>query len=207
MSSESMSPYQPPESGMQSSEVASATQSGIPKVFGILHLVFGGLGLVFGLFAIVSALFTEQMQKMQFATYSDELKEKMMEAMQPVYETQKWDLASSCFSLVLATIMIVAGIKLVKYRRQGLKISNIYSALSVVHKLAAVGIVLAVKAPAMKQVGERLEDIGGAETAAMSSMIGPIAIVTGIVTAVLMAVYPILCYFLLNKKQSKDSLS
>lgn len=192
---------------MQASEAAIATTSGIPKVFGILHLVFGGLGLLFGLFAVVSALFTEQMQKMQFATYPDGVRERMMEAMQPVYETQKWDLASSCFSLVLAVLMIVAGLKLVKYRRQGLKISNVYSLLSVLHKLAAVGIVIGVKAPAMKQVGEKLEEIGGTESAAMSTMIGPVAIIIGILTAVVMAIYPVLSYFLLNKGQSKDSLA
>ncbi len=36
-----MSPYQPPEAEMQASDAVSANTSGIPKVFGILHLVFG----------------------------------------------------------------------------------------------------------------------------------------------------------------------
>ncbi len=192
---------------MQASDAVSANTSGIPKVFGILNLVFGGLGLVFGLFAVVSAAFTDQVQKMQFATYPDEIKDQMMEAMQPVYETQKWDLISSCFSIILAVIMIVAGLKLVKYRREGLKISNIYSGLSVLHKLAAIGIVLAIKAPAMKEVGERLEKVGGEQASAMSMMLGPVAIAAGVGTAVVMAIYPVLSYFLLNKKQSKASLS
>ena len=191
---------------MQASEIVSANTSGIPKVFGILHLVFGGLGLVVGLFAIGSAMFSSQMQKMQFATYSDEKRDQMMEAMQPVYDTQQWDLISSGFTIVLAVIMIVAGLKLVKYRRQGLKISNIYSALSVFHKLAVVAMVLLIKAPAMKEVGERLEQIGGEQSSAMSTMIGPFTIIIGIASAVIMAIYPVLSYFLLNKKQSKDSL-
>ena len=202
-----MSPYQPPESEMRADDVVSANRSSIPKVFGILHLVFGVLGLLFGLFAVVSAMFSKKMQEMQFATYPDEIKGQMVEAMQPLYDTQSWDFASSCFSLVLAVIMIVAGLQLVRYRSKGLKVSNFYSLLSVLHKLASIGIVVGVKAPAMKEVGDRLDEIGGADSAAMASMIGPLALVAGIGGAIVMVVYPILCYFLLNKKQSKDSLS
>lgn len=192
---------------MQANEAMSANTSGIPKVFGILHLVFGGLGIVLGLFSVVSVLFAGQVKKMQFATYPDDVKEQMIEAMQPVYDTQKWDMLSAGFSVVLAVIMIVAGLKLVKYRRQGLKISNIYSALSVLHKFGAVIIVLMIKAPAMREVGEKLDRIGDVQSSGMSTMIGPAAIILGIAGAVIMVIYPVLCYFLLNKKQSKDSLS
>ena len=123
-----MSPYQPPEAEMQVNEVVSANKSAIPKVFGILHLVFGGIGVLYGLYAIVSAIFSDQLQEFSFATYPDESKDAMMEAMQPLYDTQVWDLASSCFSMVLAVLLILAGFKLVKYNRKGLKISNLYSA-------------------------------------------------------------------------------
>ena len=106
MSSESMSPYQAPTSDTQGNEPMNEGTSPIPKVFGILHLVFGGLGIVFGLFAIVGAAFTDKIQELQYSGYPDEMRDRMMSAMQPVYETQKWDVISSFFSIVLAVLMV-----------------------------------------------------------------------------------------------------
>jgi hypothetical protein len=37
-------------------------------------------------------------------------------------------------------------------------------------------------------------------------MMGPIVIISGIVMAIVMMVYPILSFFLLSKKQARDSL-
>ena len=207
MSSESMSPYQAPTSDTKGNEPMDLGKSPIPKVFGILHLVFGGLGIVFGLFAIVGAAFTDKIQELQYSGYPDEMRDRMMSAMQPVYETQKWDVISSCFSIVLAVLMIFAGLKLVKYRRRGLKISNIYSALSVIHKLIAIGIVVVIKNPAMQEVSKRLEEIGGEQASAMDMMTWPVAVVIGVGTAIVMSIYPILSFFLLNRVRSRGSLS
>lgn len=201
-----MSPYQPPQSEMQPDTVPSANVSAVPKVFGILHLVFGGLGLVFGVIGIAGTVFKEKLEAMQFAAYPKEVREGMREAMQPLYETQKWDVLSAAGSLVLAVLLIVAGLKLVKYRTQGRKISNIYSGLSILHKLFGIAIVLLVKAPVMREVGEALERMSGQTDVNMGAMMGPFAIISGIATAVVMMVYPILSFFMLGKKQVRDSL-
>ncbi|MEJ6570834.1 MAG: hypothetical protein QNL01_00275 [Akkermansiaceae bacterium] len=208
--SQGMSPYQPPqaqmESQMESDTVPPANISAVPKVIGILHLVFGGIGLVMGVIGIASAAFKEKLEEMQFASYPEEVREGMRGAMQPIYETQKWDMISGVGSLILAVLLIVAGLKLVKYRRQGRKISNIYSALSIGHKLFTIGIVIFIKSPVMKKVGESLEKMSGQSDMNMGTMMGPIVIISGIVMAIVMMVYPILSFFLLSKKQARDSL-
>ena len=156
-----MSPYQSPQSEMQPDTVPSANVSAVPKVFGILHLVFGGLGLVLGVIGLASLAFKDKMEKMQFAAYPEEVREGMKEAMQPIYEAQKWDVVSAVGSMILAVLLIIAGLKLIKYRSQGRKISNIYSGLSILHKLFGLVILLLVKAPLMKEVGESMERMGG----------------------------------------------
>ncbi|MBT8043807.1 MAG: hypothetical protein KJO79_02555 [Verrucomicrobiae bacterium] len=204
--SDTMSPYQPPQAEMPDDTAPSANTSVVPKVFGILHLVFGGLGLLFGVIGLVSLAFQDKLQEIQFSTYPENVRDGMQDAMQPLYEAQQWDIASSVGSLILAVLLIVAGLKLVRYRKQGRKISNIYSALSIVHKLFAIGIVVFVKAPAMRQVGESIENLGGQSDVSMGAIMGPMAIITGIATAVIMMVYPILSFFMLGKKQVSESL-
>lgn len=201
-----MSPYQSPQAQMEPDAVQSTNISAVPKVIGILHLVFGGIGIVMGVIGMVSAVFKEQIEEMQFSTYPEEVREGMREAMQPIYETQKWDVISGVGSLILAVLLIIAGLKLIKYRRQGRKVSNIYSGLSIVHKLFAIGIVIFVKAPVMKEVGASLEEMSGQSEVSMGAMMGPVAIISGIVMAVVMMVYPILSFLLLSKKQARDSL-
>lgn len=202
-----MSPYQPPQTEMAPGTVQSANVSVIPKVFGILHLVFGGLGVVMAVIGLGATAFQGKLQEMQFSTYPEEVRGDMMEAMQPLYATQKWDIISAVGSLILAILLIVAGLKLVKYRQQGRKLSNIYSGLSIAHKLFAIGVVLLLKAPVMKQVGESMNQMSGQSDIDMGAIMGPFAVATGILSALVMMVYPILSFFLLSKKQARDSLS
>jgi len=181
-------------------------RSAVPKVFGILHLVFGGIGLVMYLFGLVMMVFRNRLQEMQFASYPEEIREQMKEAMQPMYATQSWDVVSSVGSLILAVFLLVAGFHLVKYRRKGLKVSNVYSVLSILHKLFAVAVVVFIKMPMMEEVRESLENIHGGSSAAMAAAMGPFAMIMGVLMVVLMMVYPVLSYIMLNKKQVKDSL-
>jgi len=201
-----MSPYQPPETKMESAEVVQAQVTGVPRVFGILHLIFGGLGLAMGGVSLVMFFFKSGIQEMQFEAYPENVREGMKAAMQPLYETQKWDVISTFGSMILAVFLIVAGLKLVRYQKQGLKVSNFYSVLSLLHKLFAVLIVVFIKAPVMKRVGESIDRISGEQSAVMGLVMGPLAIGGAVLGVLLMAVYPVLSYVMLNKKASRESL-
>ncbi len=191
---------------MPQETVQAANVSVVPKVFGILHLVFGGLGVVFGIFGMVNLWFSESYAGKQYSSYPEEMRGEMEALMEPMYEVQVWDIVSSVGSMVLAVLLIVSGVMLVKYRRLGRKISNIYSGLSVVHKLFGIAVVALVKAPAMREVGESLDRMGGGTGVDVGGVMGPAVLVVGVISALVMMVYPVLSFFMLGKKQARESL-
>lgn len=194
-----MSPYQPPVHQDPRQEPAYAHRSVLPKVFGILHIVFGSIGVIWGAISMVMYLVASA----ALNGLQSELETSGAEGVNAMNNLTGWDFASTIFSFILGILLIVSGIGLVRYKKSGLKISNIYCVLSIIHKIGAGLILLLVKMPV---ISSAVKDAGG-NTQGMEDTVMTTAIVVGGIMVLLMMIYPVLCLILLNKKQSQDSLS
>ena len=167
MSAEMLS--QPP-----SSSVADV-EPGRIKVFGIIHIIFGGLGLVGSAFGVVALLalnpvlsWMEEMIR-QDSPPGDVAGEEVVAVLESfgAMRTLLNDLAllnwvSSVTGLAVAVLILWAGIRLVKRRKDAVRCSNIYTWASIVKGLLHIGLYL-VTGSSKASRGEWCPDAGGNE--------------------------------------------
>ncbi len=218
MSAEMLS--QPP-----SSSVADV-EPGRIKVFGIIHIIFGGLGLVGSAFGVVALLalnpvlsWMEEMIRQDIPS-GDVAGEEVVAVLESfgAMRTLLNDLAllnwvSSVTGLAVAVLILWAGIRLVKRRKDAVRCSNIYTWASIVKGLLHIGLYLVTGPAAMRGYYGKLESIaggsgaptpGGMNLMQFQEVIGMASTVIG---AVLALIYPILAFAMLNKTLVKDFLA
>ena len=191
------SPYQPPLS--QGPTTFPLPVGGVPpavNVFGILHLVFAGLGVLsgaWGLFMIVAGnpfLKMSQGNPRLSAQYEAQL--AMQEKISPVTIT------SAILSFVVAVPMVIAGIQLLRKRKNGLKWSNTYVWSSLGAKFVNLVLAATILVPAMTEMTRGMTANARVPGSFSSIMAGAMA--GGAIGGVLIScIYPILTLVLLNR--------
>jgi len=174
---------------------------GIPRivtVFGVMHIVFAVIGLLSAAWALFSALAGNPFMKMQGA--GPEVQAQLaLEAklMTPV-------MTHSGLAILIGLVMITAGIKLLKGRRDGLAWSNKYAYLSLLAKVANLVMAFVVVIPATREMmGDVMKGASGMPASA--TMMMEIFLIAGAVGEILVtALYPVLALVLLNRKGLRE---
>jgi len=188
-------PYQTPgsESEKPPPLAGKKHKSSIPKVFGILHMLFGIFGVVslVGTFLLPS-IFDKIAQSMP-AEEAEEL-QKIMENVSPAPMV-------TIVSIVLALVMIVAGILLLKYKDTGRSLTNGLSVLNIVWVIVVTVLNYQKQLITMKiQLGDQVDAMS--EQTFNMIVIGSMAI-----GALASMIYPVLSLIFLNKGNVKKDLN
>lgn len=165
------------------------------KVFGILHLVFAGFGLIGAGWGLFVALVGNPFLKFSPAGQMD-----AQIAMQT--KISPMTITSGILSLLVAIPMIIAGVQLLKKRRNGLKWSNTYAWSSLGAKLINLVLAVTIMIPAMQEMTQGMLASSKAPAAVSGMMSGFMAVGT-IGGVVISCVYPILALVLLNRPATK----
>ncbi|MEO5711915.1 MAG: hypothetical protein ABIT37_00355 [Luteolibacter sp.] len=195
------SPYQPPlPQGAPSMPYFITEAPPVVKVMGILHLVFAGfgiLGAVWGLFiAIVGNPFLKLMPSSPQLTAQLEAQMAMQEKIKPM------TLTSSTLSLLVAIPMIIAGIKMLRNHKDGLKWSNIYAGSSLTAKAVNMILAVTILIPAMREMTDGITG-GSHMPGAAKTMMGGFMAGGAIGGALIACAYPLLTLILLNRAAPK----
>jgi hypothetical protein len=195
------SPYQPPlPQGPPSFPGMHVTPPAV-KVFGILHLVFAGLGVVGALWALFIAVVGNPFLKMAGA--NPQLGEQMEAQIAMQARINPASITSSALSLLVAIPMIVAGVLLLKERKNALKWSNAYAWSSLGSKTINLVLAVTIVVPAMQEMTRgilKTAPMPGAASDVMS-----MAMAGGAIGGVLVScVYPILTLVILNRPATKE---
>ena len=195
------------------------------RVFGIMHIVFGALGLLGGSFFVAMLLVVDPLVLWFQDLVESELPsgsavppeaEMMIGAFDALRILMK-ELAllnwiHALTSLVVAVLILVAGIRLVKKRRNAVQSSNLYSWASVGWRLVYLVLFLTTGVQAMRRYHAKIEELTGAASASAPGSLNMMELqeVFGAATTVLSTfvalVYPILALVMLNKPLVKGYL-
>jgi len=175
--------------------IAPARKAASVQVFGILHLVFGVIGILLALVAILSALVGNAAMGAGGLMDANTLAE--------LDKIKGWSLLDAGIKTVLGILLIVSGILLLKYRFQGLRLSNTYCFLSIAHKVFAIWMFMFITWPIMQNMYDNMPgmDATSASIARKAGMFG------GTIGILLALIYPILVLILLNRDHVKASLN
>lgn len=197
------SPYQPPSFQESVGELTFSPLMEDPpevKVFGILHLVFAGIGILGAIWSLFVAITGNPFLK---ATARGQVVSPEVKAQLAMHaRTAPMTVVLAILSLVVAGVMITAGIQLLKRQQDGLTWSNRYAYLSIGVKIVNLVLVIWILIPALQAlqhgIGERQnlpESFSGTVSALM---IG--GAIGGVVVSF---AYPVLTLVLLNRKRTK----
>lgn len=167
------------------------------KVFGVMHIVFGGLGLLMSLASLVMMQFQKLIiEKTQTAPGMEEYNRvsiELTEKMAPM------SYIGILFTVILGSLLLVAGINLVKSRAKGLKFSNMYAYASLALKFVGVILFFVMTKPLVEELIDPL--IANADNLMKTQLniLKYTQLAVGVLTPVVGAIYPILALVLLNR--------
>lgn len=137
---------------LAAAQAANQSQIGEPqtvKIFGILHLVFaafGTMGIAWALLTAVTgnpfASFGPQTPEMAAQA---EMQAQMQDKLMPM------NVISNVIAIVVTILMVLAGIKLLKKKKDALKWSNRYAIASIFAKVVGLIMTFAFMMPVMKE--------------------------------------------------------
>ncbi|MCW1926588.1 hypothetical protein OKA05_28810 [Luteolibacter arcticus] len=195
------SPYQSPAS-FSPPALPQGPPPQVVKIFGILHLVFAGLGIILGIWGFFSMKFTTMIQGMSPNDPSMVVQRKYAEDLWPV------TVMNSTFLLGLAALLLVAGLKLVYSKPDGVMWSNRYAWTSITTKIISLVVVLTYVLPlSNRMMGEIVGNTRGLPAGAAGMMTGMIKSMTSIATIatpVISCVYPLLALYFLSRPAVKN---
>ncbi len=197
---ENESPYQPPASAPPPVPTGGMLEPSSLRVFGILHLILAGIGVIFG----ISSFFARQTNAF-FVKSGDPAFEAQVRYMEEVH----WvSVVTGIFMLVLAGLLLVAGIKLVRSRPDGVTWSNRYAWTSIATKMVSLVITVAVLLPAMRRMlGGMMPAPSGmppGSAAAFSNIMQIVVSVSTVAGPIISCVYPALALFFLSRPRVKE---
>ena len=190
-------------------------EPGAIKVFGVIHLVFGGLGVLWTLFSIASLAlqkFFAQLMNMGNPGGDDETVKQLEELMASLNkELLLPSVLAIVFMAVLTVLLLVAGIALVKKRKNAVAASNRYAIASIVFKIVSLVLFFAVAKAAHERFYEKyaafLESTGTPGAGDMTTMMNITGAISGVLGPILMMIYPILALAMLNRPAVKEFLA
>lgn len=167
------------------------------KIMGIFHVVLGAYGLIttaIGFYvALVGNPFLAMMPKTPELAAQAQIQAEMQEKMMPA------TIITLILTLVITALILVAGIKLLKKRRDGLKWSNRYAWTSIAGKVVNLVLAFVYTIPMMKEMTVAMSRGAGG----MPGAVGTTLAVTTVLSVVVMCAYPILSLILLNRPSTK----
>lgn len=203
--SEDPSPYQPPVQLDAVSQAAPTVPPGQIKVMGILHLVLAGLGLVSILLGFVSRKVSESvMTAQEKAGGIQATQARISRGIVEASETLAW--FGHVSALVLGTMLLLAGLGLLKRRKSGLSWSNRYAWTSILFKAVNLVLFVTILMPRIGGLFSSLES-GGKEMQMFGTMMRISTIAGGIAGPVFSCIYPVLVLILLNRDPVRKSLN
>jgi hypothetical protein len=180
------------------------------KVFAVIHLVFSGIGFLWGLYLAIAPLFTRAMLE-SFSRSVPAEQRASFDASMAMQEKTGWVGAlSGAFMLILAVMLLIAGIKLLRRRADGLAWSNTYAWTSIATKLVSLTLTAIFILPAQREMMQtQFQNMPGGASSGLGSAgqaFGTAAGIFTLVCIILGCTYPILSLCLLNKPEVKSWL-
>ena len=191
-------PYQSPSAEQTGPPSSPEQRSGVPKVFGILHIIYAALGGLIALLglgggALMKAVFQEATKA---AREEGQDISKVTGALDSLITIS---MVQSVVAIVFAALLLVAGIKLLKYQDSGRKLSNIWAISRIVVAIPLAFMAISAQATLQEEIQNLSKETSAID---MSAMAG----VGGLIGVVLVCIYPVLSLIFLNKEKSKAAL-
>ena len=180
-----------PQQAMPQGELGQV-RSVVPKVFGILHIVYASLGLIFALFSL--ALYANFDKIYAKLGLSDQEIENLLAAME---SSKNYTYIAVVVSIGLSILLILAGIKLLKYKGKGVQITKTFYIIRI---LAAVSIGY-LQQVAQADYQEQLAQINHSQTAQLSPIL---SLMIGLV---MVSIYPIVALIMLTRPNVQKDLT
>lgn len=199
-------PYSAPQSIPQPNAGLPAVEPGSIKVFGILHIVFGCIGAFGFLASLAQYLFKDALMKLS-AGGDPEMFELQKNLNEVSFIPSMVSLATG---LVVTVLILRAGTKLLKKKRDAVKASALYSYASIGAKVLTMVLALVVTLPALNELFDQMAANSGGASASMTSMISTMKTtmaISSVASPILLCIYPVLSLVMLKKKKIADYLS
>lgn len=181
---------------------SSGVEPSAVKVFGILHLILAGIGFLSGLSGIFSSRMTGMFQGMMPDPDQARIQMQYMRDLQWV------TLMNSIFALILAGLLLTAGLKLVRSRTDGIPWSNRYAWTSIGMKLVTLVITVAFVLPVtnrmMGEIMANTPDMPAGSAGTMTTMMRAVTSVSTVMSPIITCVYPALALFFLSRPRVKE---
>ncbi len=182
-------------------------EPGAIKTFGVLHLVIAGYGILMGVISLVGTVFFQGLSK-SLATprgvAGPSGADQEMAMTNYMNELQVFTYVSLAFSMVLAVLLILAGIGLLKGRESGRVMSLRYAWASLVTKAITFAFTIAVVMPATKRMTETLyQGMPGK----MGDTMGSVVQYSQLVTILITCIYPIVVLVVMKGQKIKEYLA
>ncbi len=192
---DSPSPYQSP-SAPPPMPAAIAFEPPAVKAFGVIHLVFAGFGFLMGLWSLVSPLFSHLMVPKDMPGRSAQL---------ALQDKLTWvTVMTGAFTLTLAVLLTISGLKLVRSRPGGVLWSNRYAWTSIFTKLVSLVVTVLWVMPAMRQYLDSAMPAGAGRAAGgAEGIIKGVAAASSVASPVIGCIYPALALYFLSRPAVK----
>lgn len=177
-------------------EYAQLGQPQVVKVFGILHVVFAALGILGSIWGLFVAFAGNPFLGLGGSNPAMAAQAKAEAAMQE--RMLPYTIGSTAITLVIASLMLTAGILLLKKRKSGLKWSNRYAWTSLVGKVLNAIMIFTITYPAAKEMTDQMS---GASP--MPGFFEGIMLASMLFGVLVPCIYPILTLVLLNRPNVK----
>lgn len=187
-------PLTPEEmSQLSSKEYAQLGQPQVVKVFGILHLVFGAYGILVSLWTLFVIIAGNPFLKFSGNTPDVQI-QTQLEA-----DMIGYTIVSTGLYMIVTALIMIAGVLLVKGRKNALKWSNYYAWTSIFTKIINIIATVFYILPMTKEIMNEVAPAGGPLMGTMEIWMT----VSMIVVSVVPLVYPVLTLILLNRPYVK----
>ena len=207
------SPYTAPYSTMMSQPppnlaMETVIEPASIKVFGIFHLIIAGLGSIGTIFGLVMLQFSNQFSKLMTmappGSSSGASSQQEKAVIQYLGETRTYTYITSGFSIILAVMLIIAGIRLLKKRESGRVMSIRYAWASIGTKVITLVIILTFMMPATTRYNEAMfSSIGSG----MGSTMNVVTQISQLVGLAMTLIYPIVVLIMMRKEKVKTFLA
>ena len=172
------------------------------KVFGIFHLIIAGLGSIATIFGLVMLQFSNQFSKLMTmappGSSSGASSQQEKAVIQYLGETRTYTYITSGFSIILAVMLIIAGIRLLKKRESGRVMSIRYAWASIAAKVITLVMMLTFMMPATTRYNEAMfSSIGSG----MGSTMNVVTQISQLVGLAMTLIYPIVVLIMMRKEK------
>ena len=182
---------------MQTAQYAQTGQPQAVKIFGIMHVIFAAFGILSSVWAGFIAFIGNPFLNFGLKNPAMAAQTKAQAEMQA--QTLPETLIGIALTLIIAALMLTAGIQLLKKRRSGLVWNNRYAWASLAGKIVNIVILFVSTVPAIKKMMS-----GMGSTAPLPGSFESVMWIGMVIGVLVTCSYPILALVLLNRPNVKS---